>query len=461
MRVSPTAVVTAAIAIGAVLLLGAVLLIAPPRPLLLSAAFDDTVLSPNADGEGDVTNFRFAVSRAARVTLTLEDSEARYVIRDDRPAAAGDSVLAFSGVVAGYVLPGEDIEGEVERRVVPDGDYTWKFTVVDPASGEQAEQTGTLSVQDADSDLPILTGFTISPTVFTPNQDGIADRVAINAYLHKPAEVTGYLIGPDGAAAYLSPRQTEIEPNGVGWKQFDYEGGVDIGADPPPDGEYVVVIEAQDAVGQRVSVRGNLTIADGGKPRAGILGQASGADVVFLTQPYDDSYYSDSTGFGARISAPDDPTAYRLGQVVVPVGDMLVFMLYVENYGSSAIRTAGPEPGTVYQQTQVAAALGGIEQDGVWRVGIQCETSEESYPYRWAVGASDQLTRVEDEATGNVYSYLEPGQRSAVWGAVRLTDIVRTTNPQQCWAGLIHEGVAVANNRIGARDILIASPDTE
>ncbi|NOG50494.1 MAG: hypothetical protein HND48_14540 [Chloroflexi bacterium] len=221
-------------------------------------------------------------------------------------------MLAFSGVVAGYVLPGEDIEGEVERRVVPDGDYTWKFTVVDPASGEQAEQTGTLSVQDADSDLPILTGFTISPTVFTPNQDGIADRVAINAYLHKPAEVTGYLIGPDGAAAYLSPRQTEIEPNGVGWKQFDYEGGVDIGADPPPDGEYVVVVEAQDAVGQRVSVRGNLTIADGGKPRAGILGQASGADVVFLTQPYDDSYYSDSTGFGARISAPDDPTAYRL-----------------------------------------------------------------------------------------------------------------------------------------------------
>lgn len=458
MRVSPTAVVAAAIVIGAALLFGAVMLIAPPRPLLLSAAFDDAVLTPNADGEGDVTNFRFALSRAARITLTLDADGARYVIREDRPAAAGEYALAFSGVVAGYVLPDEDIEGEVERRVVPDGDYVWVFTAVDPATGERAEQTGTLSVRDADTALPILTGFTISPAIFTPNQDGVADRVAINAYLHKPAEVTGYLIGPDGAAAYLSPRQTEIEPGEVGWQQFDYEGGVDIGADPPPDGEYTVVIEAQDAVGQRVSVRGSLTIADGGKPRAGILGQSSGADVVFLAQPYDEAYYSDNTGMGERIPAPDDPTAHRLGQVVVPIGDMLVFLLYVENYGSSAIRTAGPEPGTVYQQSQVAAALGGIEQDGVWRVGIQCETSEESYPYRWAVGAFDQLTRVEDEATDNVYYYLEPGQRSVVWGAIRLTDVVRTKNPQQCWAGLIHEGVAVANNRIGARDILIADP---
>ena len=105
--------------------------------------------------------------------------------------------------------------------------------------------------------------------------------------------------------------------------------------------------------------------------------------------------------------------------------------------------------------------MGAIEQDGVWRVGIQCETSEESYPYRWAVGAFDDLTTVTDAATDNVYYFLEPGQRSVVWGAIRMTDVVKSTNPQQCWAGLIHEGVAVANNRIGVRDILIADPEAE
>jgi hypothetical protein len=165
---------------------------------------------------------------------------------------------------------------------------------------------------------------------------------------------------------------------------------------------------------------------------------------------------------------PDDPADSGLGQVVVPVGDMLVFMLVVENYGTSAIRTDGPPPGTVYQQNQRAAAIyqesqddervGAIDADGVWRVGIQCETNRESYPYRWAVGAFDDLTRVEDAVTGNVYYYLEPGQRSVVWGGIRLTDAFRARNPQQCWAGLIHEGVAVVNERIGARDILIADP---
>ncbi|NOG50493.1 MAG: hypothetical protein HND48_14535 [Chloroflexi bacterium] len=97
----------------------------------------------------------------------------------------------------------------------------------------------------------------------------------------------------------------------------------------------------------------------------------------------------------------------------------------------------------------------------MWRVGIQCETSEESYPYRWAVGASDRAHagRRRGDRQRLQLSRTRPAQRGV--GAVRLTDIVRTTNPQQCWAGLIHEGVAVANNRIGARDILIASPDTE
>jgi hypothetical protein len=259
----------------------------------------------------------------------------------------------------------------------------------------------------------------------------------------------------------MEPRELENRAGEVGWQEFDYEGGVDIGADPPPDGTYNVVIEAQDAVGQRVSVRGELTIELGGKPRAGILGQSSGADVVFATAPYEEAYFTDVDTTGELIPMPNNPADNRLGQVVVPVGDLLIFKLIVENSGSSPIRTDGPPPGTVYNQDQLPAALGEIEQDGVWRVGIQCETSEASYPYRWAVGAFDDLTQVEDPVSGNIYYYLEPEQRSVVWGAVRLTEAIRAANPQQCWAGLIHEGVAVVNQRIGARDIKIESPDLE
>jgi hypothetical protein len=36
-----------------------------------------------------------------------------------------------------------------------------------------------------------------------------------------------------------------------------------------------------------------------------------------------------------------------------------------------------------------------------------------------------------------------------------MTDLIAARNPQQCWAGLIHEDVEVSirNARVGARDI--------
>lgn len=456
MRVSPAAVAIVALAAALAAVIVGSQLINPARPLVMSAAFDQSAITPNADGVGDVVNFAFELSRPAMISLLLSDASGQvYSIRRDQRTPTGAYSLAFSGVVEGFLLPDETLESDIERRLIPNGDYTWQFIAQEVDGPESYSDSGNLSVTDADVELPLLTGFNVSPRVFTPNQDGIADRVAVSANLAKEAEVVGYLIGPDGARVYMEQRQLENRAGKAGWQEFDYEGGVDIGADPPPDGTYEVVIEAQDTVGQRVSVRGELTIELGGKPRAGILGQGSGADVVFATAPYHEAYFSDRDSLGERIPMPNNPADNRLGQVVVPVGDLLIFKLIIENSGSSPIRTDGPQPGTVYNQDQLPAALGEIETDGVWRVGIQCETSEASYPYRWAVGAFDDLTQVEDPVSGDTYYYLEPDQRSVVWGAVRLTEAVRAANPQQCWAGLIHEGVAVINQRVGVRDIKI------
>src|SRR5690606_34848973 len=104
-----------------------------------------------------------------------------YSIRRDRRTPVGAFALAFSGVVEGFTLPGEELESVVERRLIPNGDYTWQFTAQEIDGPESYSDGGTLSVSDADADLPLLSSFTISPTVFTPNQDGISDRVAINA----------------------------------------------------------------------------------------------------------------------------------------------------------------------------------------------------------------------------------------------------------------------------------------
>lgn len=462
MRVSPAAVAIVALAAAVAAVFVGSQLINPPRPLVVSADFEQSAITPNADGVSDVTNFAFELSRPATISLLLTDpSGMTYSIRRDQRTPVGAYSLAFSGVVDGFLLPGEEFESVIERRLIPNGEYAWQFVAQEVDGADSYSGSGAFTVSDADAELPLLTGFTVSPKMFTPNQDGIADRVAVNANLMKDAEVVGYLIGPDGARVYMEQRERENRSGEAGWQEFDYEGGVDIGADPPPDGTYEVVIEAQDAVGQRVSVHGELSIALGGKPRAAILGQTSGADVVFTTAPYDDAYFSDTESLGELIPMPDNPADNRLGTVVVPIGDLLIFKLIVENYGSSPIRTDGPPPGTVYGQKQLPAALGELEQDGVWRVGIECETSQTSYPYRWAVGAFDDLTQIEDPVSGNTYYYLEPGQRSTVWGAVRLTDAIQAANPQQCWAGLIHEGVGIENNRIGAREIKIDDPDLE
>lgn len=446
----------AAVTLVLVLLAGRMIL-QPDRPLIVSAGFAGEVINPNADGVNDVVEFSYEISRNALVSLILEDADGReYLFRQDERRVAGEYAVLFSGVVAGYTLPGEEIAGEVLRRVIPDGEYTWRLRAV--ADDEEAEITGTLTVADADTDLPEMIEFTVGPARFSPNQDGIDDRVFVNIYVTKEAQLSVFLVDEAGVRSYIARREEGREEGEAGRHVFDYDGGVEIGADPPPDGTYTVIAESRDRVGQIIQRTAELTIIDGGKPRAEIYSQPTGPTVAFIAQPYEDRFFSSVDGLGDLIAEPEGPETLSLSGVTVPVGDMLVFKLTVWNYGSTPIRTTGPPPGTVYQQTQLDASVGEYQQAGAWRVGIQCETSELSYPWRWAIGTEDDLTTEVDPRTGNTYSYLMPGERSVVWGGIRMTDLIETFNPQDCWAGLIHERVEMTlqNTNVGRREVLLA-----
>lgn len=453
-------VIAALIALGAVLVAGRMLL-QPDLPLITGANFTPGTITPNADREDDVTLFTYSLSRGAQVSLTFErDDGAQFVYRQNEPRIAGDYQVYFSGVVDGYILPGESFASDVLRRLMPDGQYTWRLRAVDAQSGETQEQTGTLVIEGGDAPLPELASFTVSPEIFTPNQDGIRDRAEINVYLTKEADLTVYLEGEHGELIYLAEREEGRAPGEPGRHEFDYDGGVDLGADPPPNGTYNVVALAQDAVGQRVQQTATLAIEEGGDPLAEIAPQAVGVDVVFAEQPYEERYLSTMEQPGELVPMPDDPQDLGLSAITMPVGDILVFKLTVENYSEVPIRTTGPSPGTVYQQDQRAATLGWYDESGAWRVGIDCDTAPSDYPWRWAAGSADVLTRVEDNETGNVYYYLPPGEQAVVWGAIRMTDRVEARNPQNCWAGLIQEDVEVSirNSRVGAREIELVDP---
>jgi len=440
------------------------MLITPPLPLITSAEFDRETITPNADGDNDIATFSYFLSRPATIDMvfTGEDGQT-FAFREQQSRNDGDFAVLFSGVVEGFELDNEDVPGTVERRLMPNGTYTWELTATEE-NGETQTETGTLDVVDGDSPLPIMSIFTVSPSTFTPNQDGVDDRVEINVYLEKDVEsLDVFLLTDDNVRIPISARVEEREYGEAGRHRYDYEGGIDLGADPPPDGTYRVVALAQDVVGQRIREETTLTIDTGGNPYAEIAPQAVGVDVIFDVQSYDEDYETTRESEGEKVMQPDSPEALAFSQqITVPIGDMLVFMLTVENYGDVPIRTTGPAPGTVYQQEQQAATLGWFDESGAWRVGIQCATSKTSYPYRWAVGTEDNLVDVYDEASGNTYQYLPAGERSLVWGAIRLTE-VEARNPQNCWAGLIHEDVEVSirNNNVGARSILIVDPNAE
>ena len=449
----------AALGIAVVYAVGS-LLLQPPLPLILEASFDREAISPNADGQDDLAVFSYRLSRPATISLALETEQGRrFYFRERQPRADGDYSVLFSGVVDGFLDEGESVYGEIERRLIPNGDYAWRLEAEGDEGGSMSA-TGGLRVERGDTPLPIMSEFRISPNVFSPNQDGVADRVSINVYLEKDVErLDLHLAGADGARIPISARVEERQYGEAGRHFFDYEGGIDLGVDPPPDGKYRVVALAQDKVGQRIRMEGELTIETGGKPFAEIKPQAPGVDVAFGVRKYDDRWFSDADNPGALLPQDDALSLAYSQQITVPAGDMLVFRLTVENYGPVPIRTSGPAPGTVYQQDQLAGALGYFDESGAWRVGIQCETSISSFPYRWAVASAASLDAVYDAASENTYRYLAPGARAVVWGAIRMTE-VKARNPQNCWAGLIHEDVAISlrNNHVGMRSIMIVDP---
>lgn len=396
------------------------------KPLLSEVSFSAARITPNADREGDILRIQYRLSRSAELSIYLTDEAGdRYFFREGEPRAPSAEEpysVYFAGVVDGYTLPEDNFQSfTVTKRVLQDGVYTWAVEATEE-SGYTERVTGTLTVDQADTALPELRNFTVSPPVFTPNRDGIGDRARMNLWLTKAVDsLKVYLLGDAGVRYHVGEDELTTALEGEpGLYSYDYDAGVDDGAEPPPDGTYIVWAEAQDVVGQHTVATATLTLRDGGVPKAYIYnGEVTwSSESVLLTET-------------------------------------LYFTLTVENDSATPIRTSGPPPGTVYESDQNYATLGETIQSGVFRVGIHCENALINYPWRWAVGDSSEL--VEDEEG---HLYLPPFTRAVVTGGVRFVDVVEARNPQYCWAGLIHEDVEIAmvNDRVHPVFLFIEAP---
>lgn len=404
-------------------LLTAGLVACRPQSLLSNVTVTPDVITPNADGDTDLAKVEFRLHRNASVGLSVINSEGqRYVFRPPRALGASETPykVYFGGVVDGFTNPTEESAGyDVLSRTLPDGIYTWELTA-DDGLGSTELVTGTLTITNADTVLPGIRGFSVSPPTFSPNQDGIADRVTINLVLEKDVEeLRVYLRGHDGVEHPIAEDERLTEPNAAGWHTYDYDGGIDAGSEPPPDGTYELFAEARDAVGQRVIASSSLELVDAGLPRAYIVnGEVE---------------YSATT---------------------LVLSDTLCFTLTVENDSDTHIRTTGPWPGTLYRSDQNFNTLGWSEESGVFRIAMDFDTSLRNYPFRWGIGQPG-VNLVEID--GNWY--LPPQTRSIVTGCLQVVE-VPVRNPLYYWMGLIHEDVEIAgvNNRVDPNYVQIWEP---
>lgn len=412
------------------------------RPLLYDVAVYPDRISPNADGQDDATNIEYKLSRNAVLSIYFENSEGeRFYFREGRPRSAGEYRVQWGGGInQPYWLETDLTRQQVQSWVLPDGSYTWTVEAVDE-EGQTQRATGQIILAGGDTIVPELRQFTVALPVFTPNQDGLADRTGVAYFLNKAVEnVEVYLLSADqpGTRYVLEEQQRATKAGEPGYHYYDYDGGVDRGADPPADGPYIIQAEARDAAGHHVVVSSTLTIQDGGKPRAEVV--------------------NGEIQWGDTLRSLNSTEAY------LPLGATLVFTTYVENYGRVPIRTAGPPSGTHYSSDQnyntLAIETGDDsyhQQAGVWRFGINLDISETDFPYRWAVGLPSELRR--EIIDGHEQWFLDPGQRATVRGSIELVGPF----PREAiyaWGGLIHEyvGISAQNNYVDRVLIHIGTP---
>ncbi len=403
-------------------------------PLLRDVSVAPDRISPNADGDTDVTEIRYSLSRSADVSIFFEnESDERFYFRKDRRRSPGSYGVLWGGVMdEPEIVPFEGGTEEILSRVLPDGGYRWVVQATDD-SGATETVDGTISLENGDTDVPRLENFAVAPQTFRPNQDGLRDDwVSISYYLTKDVQsVQVYLLDPHkpGVKFHIAEGPNTIEPEEKGYHAYRYTGGVDLNAEPPPDGDYQVVGEARDLAGNRVRATRYLTIEGGGKPRADV---AQGE--------------IDWHGEVNRV-------------VSIPLGKKLCFSVIVKNEGTVPVRTSGPWPGQEYRfnedrthQTFNSLTASGddphpiwYQRPGVWRFGINFDTTGYVYPFRWAIGRPEDLERLT--FTGQEEWYLMPGKAGAVNGCI-LFNSRPPGGTILWWGGLIHEAYGVPNDYI-------------
>ena len=370
------------------------------RPLVERAGMSRTSLTPSGSDRAELS---YVLTRAAQVTIALTTPTGERVeLRSAEPRpAAGTYTFGFDGTVPSPT----DVR---ERRVLPDGTYQLRLDARDGAA--QQSLGFDLTIAGADTTPPAIENLAVYPSVVTPNIDGVDDVASITYRLTKRARVVASATDAAGTRVHLGTQEL-LEPGEYRelWDGLAKER-------PLPDGTYDFSIRATDLAGNVVVAGVPVTLSTSGRPDARIL----------------------------RIS---------LSPRRVMLGDELTVEATVRNVGTVPLRTQGPPPGFSYSSFESFSAVADqqfVDRLGVWRLGVDWAGSPTAtgskYPYRWGLGRD-----------------LGPGEEATVSGLIRIEhgpNLDRLIGPPNnrffFYGGLIHEGVAFQDDRVGGTWIEVA-----
>jgi hypothetical protein len=280
--------------------------------------------------------------------------------------------------------------------------YELVLTAEDSA-GQRAERRQSVEVRDADTRAPEIENLAAFPLVISPNFDGLDDVATVSYRLSKRARVQRLVLDQSGNRVYVSGSEI-LEPG-----EYAERWDATTKEKPVGDGTYRYQVRASDAAGNVAQAEVPVTVVASGNPEGRIL----------------------------RV----DFTPRRL-----MVGEVLTVRALVRNTGTLPLRTNGPGAGYEYSSFDSFGSIANhqfIDTLGTWRLGVDWAGSPTStgskYPYRWGLPAD-----------------LQPGQEAEVEGRLRVEHgpaLDRQVGPLNnrifVYAGLIHEGIAFHDDRVG------------
>lgn len=370
-------------------------------PLLGEVRLSDSALRPS--GRGETVTISYRIGQPARVTIAVEGSGARYLLRENetRLPSSDPYMLRFDGTV-----PTND--PLLLRRVLPSGAYEIVVEATDQA-GQSARSALPLQIVSADEPPPLIEDLLAFPNAISPNADGIDDVSEITYRLPVTATVDVTITRPEGGAPLPFVTADEQEPtlHRLIWNGRTVDGVL------LPDGVYTYTIRAQDLYGNVVQQVGQISVLGGGQPLATIT-------------------YS-----------------YMAPQSLM-LGDVLTVTIRVKNTGTVPIRTYGPPSGYEYSTDEVFSSVADgqyvAKPGGFWRIGMDWDANSggaaKRYPYRWAITPRPP----EAWAVPFVEDWFLPGEEATIIGRVRIT---QPETRMSFYVGLIQDGVGFFQDKTG------------